>query len=126
MSARVVIVGTGQAGFQTAASLRTEGYLEPITLIGEEPHIPYQRPPLSKGFALGTQDLESVELRPAKFYADHKIDLLANERVVSIDRANHIITTASDKRLPYRTLVLATGGRNRILDVPGAQLDGIL
>jgi 3-phenylpropionate/trans-cinnamate dioxygenase ferredoxin reductase component len=126
MSAGVVIIGTGQAGFQTAASLRTEGYLEPITLIGEEPHIPYQRPPLSKGFALGTQDLESVELRPAKFYVDHKIDLLVNERAVSIDRANHIVTTASGKRLPYRTLVLATGGRNRVLDVPGVQLDGIL
>ena len=79
MAAGTVIVGTGQAGFQTAASLRAEGYQEPITLIGEEPHIPYQRPPLSKGFALGSQDLESIELRPRKFYQDHDIELLAGK-----------------------------------------------
>ncbi|MFZ0416244.1 MAG: FAD/NAD(P)-binding oxidoreductase [Candidatus Acidiferrales bacterium] len=126
MPAGTVIVGTGQAGFQTAASLRAEGYLEPITLIGEEPQIPYQRPPLSKGFALGTQDLESVELRPAKFYPDHKIDLLVNERVDSIDRAGRIVTTCSGNRLSYRTLVLATGGRNRMLSIPGAEFDGVL
>ncbi len=76
MSGGTVIVGTGQAGFQTAASLRTEGYQEKITLIGEEPHIPYQRPPLSKGFPLGNQDFDNIELRPKQFYQDHQIDLL--------------------------------------------------
>lgn len=121
-----VIVGTGQAGFQTAASLRAEGYQEPITLIGEEPHIPYQRPPLSKGFPLGTQDLESIELRPKNFYADHQIHLLPGERVTALDRTARQVTLASGSRVPYDELVLATGARNRLLPVKGAELDGVL
>src|SRR5258708_67952 len=127
MRAGTVIIGTGQAGFQTAASLRDGGYLEPITLIGEEPHIPYQRPPLSKGFPLGTQDLESIELRPAKFYQDHRINLIAGKRVTSIDRAARQISVAQQgSRIPYEKLVLAVGARNRILSVKGAELDGVL
>ncbi len=127
MRAGTVIIGTGQAGFQTAASLRDGGYLEPITLIGEEPHIPYQRPPLSKGFPLGTQDLESIELRPAKFYQDHQINLIAGKRVTSIDRAARQISVAQQgSRIPYEKLVLAVGARNRILSVKGAEFDGVL
>ena len=126
MSAGTVIVGTGQAGFQTAASLRAEGYAEPITLIGEERHIPYQRPPLSKGFPLGTQDLESIELRPGNFYSDHRIELVAGKRVASIDRAALQITLASGGRVGYEKLVLAVGARNRILPIKGADLDGVL
>jgi 3-phenylpropionate/trans-cinnamate dioxygenase ferredoxin reductase subunit len=121
-----VIVGTGQAGFQTAASLRAEGFQESITLIGEEPHIPYQRPPLSKGFPLGTQDLDSIELRPKNFYADHEINLLPSERVTTLDRVSRQITLASGSSLPYDRLVLATGARNRLLPVKGADLDGVL
>ena len=121
-----VIIGTGQAGFQTAASLRAEGYQESITLIGEEPHIPYQRPPLSKGFPLGTQDLESIELRPKNFYADHQINLIAGERATALDRTSRQVTLASGSRVPYDELVLATGARNRLLPVQGADLDGVL
>jgi 3-phenylpropionate/trans-cinnamate dioxygenase ferredoxin reductase subunit len=121
-----VIVGTGQAGFQTAASLRAEGFQESITLIGEEPHIPYQRPPLSKGFPLGTQDLESIELRPKNFYGDHQINLIAGERVTALDRTSRQVTLASGSRVPYDELVLATGARNRLLSVKGAELDGVL
>lgn len=121
-----VIIGTGQAGFQTAASLRAEGYQESITLIGEEPHIPYQRPPLSKGFPLGTQDLESIELRPRNFYADHQINLIAGERATALDRTSRQVTLASGSRVPYDELVLATGARNRLLPIKGADLDGIL
>ena len=126
MGAGTVIIGTGQAGFQTAASLRTEGYLEPITLIGDEPHIPYQRPPLSKGFPLGQQDFESIELRPEKFYQDHRIDLLRAKKVRAIDRAGRQVTLESDGRIPYEKLVLAVGARNRILPIKGAELDGVL
>ena len=126
MPAGTVIVGTGQAGFQTAASLRAEGYAEPITLIGEEPHIPYQRPPLSKGFPLGAQDLESIELRPGTFYDDHRIELIAGKRVISIDRAASQVTVALGARVPYEELVLAVGARNRNLPIPGADLDGVL
>jgi 3-phenylpropionate/trans-cinnamate dioxygenase ferredoxin reductase subunit len=125
-AAGTLIVGTGQAGFQTAASLRAEGFQEPITLIGEEPHIPYQRPPLSKGFPLGTQDLESIELRPRNFYQDHNINLLTGETVTAIDRTARLITLASGNRVSYSKLVLAVGARNRMLPVKGANLDGVL
>jgi 3-phenylpropionate/trans-cinnamate dioxygenase ferredoxin reductase subunit len=126
MGGGTVILGTGQAGFQTAASLRENGYGEPITLIGEEKHIPYQRPPLSKGFPLGTQDLESIELRPAKFYQNHKIELVAGQRVTAIDRAGRNVQLSSGARVPYEKLVLALGARNRMLPVRGADLDGVL
>ena len=125
-SAGTVIIGTGQAGFQTAASLRSEGYQEPITLIGDEPHIPYQRPPLSKGFPLGKQDLASIEFRPAKFYADHKINLLTSERVAALERRDRHVFLKSGSRIPYDKLVLAVGARNRLLPVPGTTLDGVL
>ncbi len=124
--AGTIIVGTGQAGFQTAASLRAEGYLEPITLIGEEPHIPYQRPPLSKGFLLGKQDADSIELRPAAFYNDHQIVLLAGERVRAIARGRRLVEIESGGQLSYDSLVLATGARNRILPVEGSELEGVL
>jgi 3-phenylpropionate/trans-cinnamate dioxygenase ferredoxin reductase subunit len=126
MQPGTVIVGAGQAGFQTAASLRTEGYSESIVLIGEEPHIPYQRPPLSKGFPLGTQDLDSIELRPRAFYQDHRIDLLTGERVIAIERAERRIRLASGSHIPYQTLVLAIGSRNRRLACIGGELDGVL
>ena len=126
MGSGTVIVGTGQAGFQTAASLRAEGYQEKITLIGEEPYIPYQRPPLSKGFALGKQDLESIELRPKQFYQDHQINLLAGERVAAIDRAAGQVKLESGGHFPYERLVLAVGARNRTLSLKGAELDGVL
>ncbi len=121
-----MIVGTGQAGFQTAASLRSEGYADPITLIGEEPHIPYNRPPLSKGFVLGTQDAESIELRPVNFYKTHQINLLCGERVVGISRAEKQIEIASGGNLSYDSLVLAVGASNRRLPVPGGDLEGVL
>lgn len=121
-----VIIGAGQAGFQVAASLRAEGYQEPVTLIGEEPHIPYQRPPLSKGFLLGKENHESVELRPLAFYRDHAIDLLTYETAISIDRAAGRVRLASGRAVSYDKLVLATGARNRLLPVSGATLDGVL
>jgi 3-phenylpropionate/trans-cinnamate dioxygenase ferredoxin reductase subunit len=126
MRAGTVIVGTGQAGFQTAASLRSEGYADPITLIGEEPHIPYNRPPLSKGFVRGTQDAESIELRPVNFYKTHQINLLCGERVVGISRAEKQIEIASGGNLSYDSLVLAVGASNRRLPVPGGDLEGVL
>src|SRR5689334_25249206 len=82
----VVIIGGGQGGFQTAASLRAEGYQERITLIGDEAGVPYQRPPLSKGFLLGKQEQRHAELRPAAFYQTQNIDLVSGKRVTAIDR----------------------------------------
>src|SRR5271170_1644699 len=121
----VVIVGAGQAGFQVAASLRTEGYEGPIALIGEEPNLPYQRPPLSKGFMAGKQDIASTALRPLAFYPSHRIELVTGARVTGIDRASRSVRLESGRSVPYETLVLAVGARNRILPIVGADLDGV-
>ncbi len=87
MSGAVVIVGGGQAGYQTAASLRTEGFDGPVFLIGEEAGAPYQRPPLSKAFVLGKQNHTQILLRPELYYRDHQIELLAGEKALAIDHA---------------------------------------
>ena len=124
MRTPVVIVGTGQAGFQAAASLRAEGYDDPVVMIGDERHHPYQRPPLSKAFMTGKQDAQNIFLRPSAFYQDHRIDLLAGEKAVEIDRANRRVRLASGSNVAYQTLVLATGARVRTLPIRGAELDG--
>lgn len=115
----VVIVGAGQAGFQTAASLRTEGFDGAITLIGEESHLPYQRPPLSKGVLSGKQTVDHLPFRPEKFYDDHSIELLLSQRAVAIDRDARSVSLASRMSVDYDYLVLATGARVRKLPVPG-------
>jgi 3-phenylpropionate/trans-cinnamate dioxygenase ferredoxin reductase subunit len=121
----VVIIGAGQAGFQVAASLRAESYEGPIALIGDEPNLPYQRPPLSKAFMAGKQDIESTALRPRAFYMSHRIDLMTGEKVIAIDRVARSVSLASGRALHYDALVLAVGARNRTLPVKGAGLDGI-
>jgi 3-phenylpropionate/trans-cinnamate dioxygenase ferredoxin reductase subunit len=126
MSVGTLIIGTGQAGFQTAASLRSEGYQEPITLLGGEPHIPYQRPPLSKAFLFGKETAESIELRPRAFYGNHNIRLLVGERAISIEPAQRRVKLALGAAFPYEKLVLAVGARNRLLPIVGARLDGVL
>lgn len=125
MSAGVVIVGAGQAGYQAAASLRTEGYEGSITLIGEEPHPPYQRPPLSKAFVMGKQDQSRLLLRPETYYRDHRIDLLAGERAIAIERTERRVRLESGRQVNYDTLVLALGARNRALPLLGAHLEGV-
>jgi 3-phenylpropionate/trans-cinnamate dioxygenase ferredoxin reductase component len=123
--AGVVIVGGGQGGYQAAASLRTEGYDGSITIVSAELHVPYQRPPLSKAFVLGKQEMDRLVLRPEAYYSDHKIELLRGERVALIDSAASTVKLESGSSLPYEQLILATGARNRVLPVPGAELDGV-
>ena len=118
--AGVVIVGAGQAGFQAAASLRAEGYAESITLIGDEPHLPYQRPPLSKEFLLGKWAIDKVDLRPLAFYEQQRIALLTGERVASIDRASHRVLLASGTSVEYSKLIFATGARVKSLPIESA------
>ena len=125
MAEAVVIAGGGQAGYQIAASLRTEGYGGPILLICDEPHLPYQRPPLSKAFVLGKQDQTRLLLRPESYYAGHQIELLAGEQVVAIERTTRKIRLKSGRELTYGKLVLAVGARNRVLRIPGGDLDGV-
>jgi 3-phenylpropionate/trans-cinnamate dioxygenase ferredoxin reductase subunit len=120
----VVIVGAGHAGFQVAASLRQHGFGEPVRLLNEEAHLPYQRPPLSKAYLKGSGAPDSLMFRPEKFYHDQNIELIAGRAVV-IDRANHTVLLASGVSLDYGHLVLATGARNRLLDIPNANLEDV-
>ncbi|TVT23017.1 ferredoxin [Amycolatopsis acidiphila] len=106
-----------------AASLREAGDEEPITLVGAEPHPPYQRPPLSKAFLAGKADLASLAFRTEAFYAEQKIDLVLGEQVVRL--APGLATTHSGRSLPFDRLALTVGARPRRLGVPGADLDGV-
>jgi 3-phenylpropionate/trans-cinnamate dioxygenase ferredoxin reductase subunit len=124
--AGVIIIGAGQAGLQAAASARDEGYEGPITLIGEEPYAPYQRPPLSKAYLKGEMDEEGLELRGADFYAESGVTLLTGLRAQAIDRADKAVGLSDGKTLVYEQLVLAMGARNRPLNVPGADLAGVM
>ncbi len=121
----VVIVGAGQAGFQVAASLRGKKFGGEIVILGEEPVLPYQRPPLSKGYVKGETKQSALLLRPAEFYPANAIDVRLGCRVVALDRAGHSVVLADGKTVAYDALVLATGGRVRTLPVPGADLAGV-
>ncbi|MEP6840186.1 MAG: FAD-dependent oxidoreductase [Bradyrhizobium sp.] len=123
-SGSVIIAGAGHAGFQLAASLRQNGFAERIALVNDEGHLPYQRPPLSKGYLKGTGGPDSLMFRPEKFYHDQNIDLIA-DRATAIDRVARKVTFASGAALEYGHLVLATGARNRLLDIPNANLDHV-
>jgi 3-phenylpropionate/trans-cinnamate dioxygenase ferredoxin reductase subunit len=120
----VLIVGAGHAGFQLAASLRQHGFGERISLINDEAHLPYQRPPLSKAYLKGEGRPDSLMFRPDKFYREQNIELIAG-RAVSIDRDARKLSFASGSSLDYGHLVLATGARNRLLDLPNANLEGV-
>lgn len=120
----VLIVGAGHAGFQVAASLRQHGFADAIRLINDEAHLPYQRPPLSKAYLKGTGGPDSLMFRPQKFFDDQKVELLA-DHAVAIDRAARKLKLASGQSLDYGHLVLATGARNRLIDIPNANLPNV-
>jgi len=123
--AAMVIVGGGHAAGQACASLRQEGFKGEIVVIGDEPHLPYQRPPLSKQYLSGEHGLEKVHLRPAKFYADQHVTLKLGVRAEAIDAAAHTVTTSAGEAVHYDKLLLATGGRPRRLNIAGSDLAGI-
>src|SRR6201994_1357502 len=122
--APVLIVGAGHAGFQLATSLRQSDFGESIRLLNDEAHLPYQRPPLSKAYLKGGGGADSLMFRPDKFYRDQNIELIAG-RAVAIDRDKHRVMLASGASLDYGHLVLATGARNRLLDIPNANLPNV-
>ncbi|MEV4051532.1 FAD-dependent oxidoreductase [Amycolatopsis sp. NPDC049688] len=121
----VLVVGAGQSGFQAVASLRDRGFGGRVVLIGDEPGVPYQRPPLSKAYLAGTAGLEQLHLRGEDFFAEKDIELVSG-RVAEIDRAASKVRLDDGRELGYDFLVLATGARNRTLPVPGADLPGVL
>ena len=123
--AGIVVVGAGQAGAALVAKLRALGFEGPLTLIGEEPVPPYQRPPLSKKYLTGEMALERLFLRPASFYAEKDIALRVSTRVTGIDRAGKAVLIG-DERIPYAQLALTTGAVPRRLPAEiGGELDGV-
>ncbi len=124
--APIIIVGAGQAGVQIAESLRQEGYGGELLLIGEEPHPPYQRPPLSKKWLFDAGNPVSLAIRGAEALARRRIELKLEARVERLDRGSTTLELASGERLSYSRVALATGSLPRVLPVPGATLQGVL
>jgi 3-phenylpropionate/trans-cinnamate dioxygenase ferredoxin reductase subunit len=120
-----VIIGGGVAGGNAAATLREEGFPGPVVLIGREPGVPFGRPPLSKTYLRSEEDLGAWYVRPAGWYADHDVELRSGATVVSVDPATHTVTLSSGEELGYQKVLIATGGRNRQLGIPGADLPGL-
>ena len=125
MMGDVVIVGAGQAGLQAAISLREEGFSGRIRLIGDEAALPYQRPPLSKAFLTGDAGEANLVLRPQALLDKAEIEFVAGARVDGIDRGDARIAVGKD-RIAYDHLILATGSRNRHLEVTSADADGVM
>ncbi|HUR42037.1 MAG TPA: FAD-dependent oxidoreductase [Verrucomicrobiae bacterium] len=122
----ILIVGAGQAGGECASQLRKLGYAGPVTLLGDEPHPPYKRPPLSKAYLAGAVTAESLHVLPAASLAKFDIGFRGNARVTRIDRAARHVELATGERLAYDKLLLATGGRARELNLPGARRANVL
>ena len=122
----VLIIGAGHAGGTAAALLRQWGFSGKVTLVGEEPIAPYQRPPLSKAWLKGEADAEALTLKPDEFYAENAIDLMLNAQAQSLDRAAKIVSLKDGRVLAYDSLILATGARARSLSIPGSDLSGIM
>ena len=122
---RVVVVGAGQGGQQACASLRQDGFEGEITLIGDEPGLPYQRPPLSKAY-MKEGDASRLALKPAAFYQTAAIDYRPGTRAVAIDRAAGRLETADGASLAYDHLILATGARNALPPIAGLADAGVV
>jgi len=121
----IVVVGGGQAAVEVIAAVRHAGWEGPLVLIGEEPHLPYQRPPLSKGLLLGETLPDTLRLRPESFYASRSVELALGTAVASLDARERAVVTADGRSIRFQGLALTTGGRVRRLPVPGAALDGV-
>src|SRR5262249_22455432 len=122
---RVVIVGASLAGATAASTLRDEGFDGDIRLIGAEAQLPYNRPPLSKGYLRREVDFESQLVKPAEYYREQRIELTLGMRATALDGGKKGVALESGERVAYDRLLVATGGRNRTVSVPGAQLSGI-
>jgi 3-phenylpropionate/trans-cinnamate dioxygenase ferredoxin reductase component len=125
MFEQILIVGAGQAAAQAIDTLRRKGFTGKLALVGEEPCLPYQRPPLSKKYLAGALERDRLMLRPAQFYNDHSVQTHLGRRVEEISRADQRLRLDDGSLLAYDALLLATGSRPRKLLAPGAELDGV-
>jgi 3-phenylpropionate/trans-cinnamate dioxygenase ferredoxin reductase component len=125
MPERIVIVGAGQAAAQAIATLRAEGFAGALTLVGDEAFAPYQRPPLSKTYLMGSFERERLFLKPDAFYSEAKCELMLGVSAKAIDRAAKTLSLSDGRALAYDKLLLTTGARVRHIRVPGAGLSGI-
>src|SRR4051794_4275476 len=125
MSEPLVIVGGGLAGGKAAETLREEGYDGPVVLVADEPELPYERPPLSKGYLQGNDERSSAAVNDAAWYGEHDVDLRTGVRAVGFDPTTHRLDLDAGGQLAYSRLLLATGAEPRRLGVPGADLAGV-
>src|SRR5919202_3513825 len=123
--ARVVLVGGGLAAAKTAQSLRKRGYEGELTLLTAEPHRPYERPGLSKGYLQGSSSRDALFVHDADWYRQQGVDLHTGTNVVALDRERREVRTASGDRFGYDSVLLATGAVPRRLEIPGGDLDGV-
>ena len=121
----VIVVGAGHGGANAAGTLRQLGFAGSIAMIGEEPDLPYERPPLSKDYLAGSKPFERILIRPATFWAERGIDMLLGKTVVTVDAEAHRITTDTGEAFEYGQLVWATGGSPRRLTCAGHDLVGV-
>ena len=121
---RALVVGASHAGVQVAAGLRQEGWAGEIIVVGDEPALPYQRPPLSKAYLAGKSSLDELAIRKPEFYDKHNIRLVQST-VTQVDRAARQLVLSDGQTMAYKGLALCTGGRARSLSVPGIDLPGI-
>lgn len=121
----IVVIGSGQAAIQAVMSLKRNEFTGSIKVIGEEDHLPYQRPPLSKDFLLEEYKPERVSLKKKEFYEENGVDLILGKRAESIDTILKEITLSDENKIRYNQLIIATGSRVRKLNVPGSDKKGI-
>ena len=125
MISTILIIGGGQAGAQAIDTLRREGYSGRLVLIGDEPELPYQRPPLSKKYLAGEMAADRLLFRHRSFYDEHRVELKLGQRAVRIDVAARQVELADGALLPYDRLLLCLGAESRRLTCPGAELAGV-